>query len=82
MTPQVRLSGLFTWVAELLTRWSEPGKQTASTDETDIELAEADHMVAGLEFGDADQFIDQRLADEDVLPFHLISPLLRTRRTW
>ena len=81
-TRQFGFSGLFIRVAEPLTRWSEPGEQTAAVDETDIHVAEAHDMVAGLEFGDANQFVDQGLAVEDELTFHLISPLPRTRRTW
>ncbi|MHC2443800.1 hypothetical protein ACVI7B_003470, partial [Bradyrhizobium elkanii] len=58
---QFGLSGLFTRFAQPLTRRSEPGEQTAAVDETDVEVAEADDVVTGIEFGDADKFVHQRL---------------------
>ena len=44
---------------------SEPGEPAAAIDQTDIEVAEAHDMVAGFEFGDADELAGQGLADED-----------------
>ena len=66
---QVGLSGLFTRVAEPLTKWSEPGEQPAAVDKTDVQIAEAHDVVAGLAFGNANKFVHQRLTDEDMLAF-------------
>jgi hypothetical protein len=38
-------------------------------------------MIAVLELGQADEFPDNRFADEGECARHLISPLSRTRRT-
>jgi hypothetical protein len=71
MIPDSLWVGLFGRVAEPLTRRSEPGEQTAAIDEADVQVAEAHDMVAGFEFSNAHEFVDQRLADEDklTLPF-------------
>jgi hypothetical protein len=45
---QVGLSGLLARVAEPLTKRSEPGEQTAAVDKTDVQIAEAHDVVAGL----------------------------------
>src|SRR5258705_3392780 len=66
---QFGLSGLFTRIAEPLTTRSEPGEQTAAIDEADVQIAEAHDVIAGLEFGNANELIHQRLADEDELAF-------------
>src|SRR6266851_2276428 len=55
-------------------------------DVSELDLGIAHQPVAALGLGDADRFGpresgDQRLADKDQLPAHLIWPLLRTRRT-
>src|ERR1700744_2511430 len=64
-------NGLFCRVAEPLTRRSEPAEQPTAIDEADVQIAKAHDMVAGLEFSNADEFVDQRLADKDkpALPF-------------
>ncbi len=82
MISEFGFSGLFIRVAEPLTRWSEPGEQTAAVDETDIHVAEAHNMVAGLDCGDAKQSSTRASPMKMNSPFHLISPLPRTRRTW
>ena len=66
---QFGLSGLFTRGAGALTKRSEPGEQAAGVDETDVQVAKAHHVVAGVEFSNAHEFVDQRLADEDKLAF-------------
>src|SRR5260370_4996421 len=68
---QFGLSGLFARVAEPVTKRSEPGEQAAAIDETDVQIAKAHDVVAGLEFSNANKFVHQRLADEDefVFPF-------------
>jgi hypothetical protein len=43
---QFGLSGLFTRGARALTKRSEPGEQAAAVDKTDVQIAEAHHMVA------------------------------------
>ena len=48
---QVGLIGLFTRVVEPLALRSEPGEKPATVDETDIEVAEAHDVVAGLSLG-------------------------------
>jgi hypothetical protein len=63
------LSGLFTGGAGALTKRSDPGEQAAGVDKTDVQIAEAHHVVAGLELGDANELIDQRFTDEDELAF-------------
>ena len=70
---QFGLSGLFTRFVEPLTRRSEPGEQTTTVDEADIQLAEAYDVVATLQLGNADELIHQGFADEDKLavPFDL-----------
>ena len=40
--------GLFARFAEPLTRRSEPAEPTAAIDQTDVQVAEANDMVAGL----------------------------------
>jgi hypothetical protein len=50
---QVGLGGLFARVAEPLAKRSEPGEQTAAVDETDVQIAEAHDVVAGLVSGEA-----------------------------
>ncbi|WP_018270745.1 hypothetical protein [Bradyrhizobium elkanii] len=42
-----------------------------AVDETDVEVAEADDVVTGIEFGDADKFVHQRLTDKDELAFSI-----------
>src|SRR4051812_26900594 len=66
---QFGLSGLFTRGAGALTKRSEPGEQTAVVDKTDVQVAKAHHVVAGLKLGDANELVDQRLTDEDELAF-------------
>ena len=59
--------------AEPRTGRSETAEQAAAIDDPEVASAEADDVVAGLEFGEPDQFAGQRLADEDELaaPFDL-----------
>ena len=64
-----QFSGWFARFAEPLTRRSEPGEPTAVIDKTDVQVAEANDMVAGLQFGNSDELADKRLADEDELIF-------------
>ena len=45
--------------AEPVTRPSEPAEPTTNIDQTDIELAEAYDVIAGLELGDADELTYQ-----------------------
>jgi len=66
---QFGLSGLFTWVAEPLTKRSEPGEQAAAIDEADVHVAKTDNVVTGLAFGNAHKLVDQSFADEDKLAF-------------
>src|ERR1700736_2677387 len=47
----------------------EAAKSAAAIDQADVAIAEAHHMIAGFEFGDANQFADQRLGDEYALAF-------------
>ena len=70
---QFGLSGLFTRVVEPLTLRSEPGEQPAAVNETDVQAAEARDVVAGLALGDANEFINKCLSDEDepAFPFDL-----------
>ena len=66
---QFGLSGLFTRGAGALTKRSEPGEQAAVVDKADVQVAEANYMVAGLELGDANELIDQRFTNEDEFAF-------------
>ena len=66
---QFGLSGLFTRGAGALTKRSEPGEQAAVVDKADVQIAEAHDMVAGLKLCNTNEFIDQRLTDEDELAF-------------
>src|ERR1700722_19716042 len=68
---QFGLSGLFTRFAEPFTSRSEPGEQAAAIDETDVQVAKAHDVVAGLQFSDANKFLHQRLTDEDEFAFPL-----------
>jgi hypothetical protein len=42
-------------------------ERAAAAENSEVMAAKADDMIAGLEFGQADQFADQRFADEGVL---------------
>jgi hypothetical protein len=66
---QFGLSGLFGRFDGALAKRSEPGEQPAAVDKTDVQIAEAHDVVAGLALGNANEFIDQRLADKDELAF-------------
>src|SRR5690348_7157119 len=59
--------GRFRRFAEPSARRSEPAEPALAVDEADIEVAEAHDMVAGFELGDADEFADQGLAEEEAL---------------
>src|SRR5580704_10746864 len=45
----------------------EAAEPAAAIDQADVAVAEAHHMIAGFELGDANRFADQRLADEDAI---------------
>jgi hypothetical protein len=66
---QVWGCGGFGRFAKPRTGRSEAAKPAAAIDETDVDVAEADDVVAGLKLGDADEFAGQRLADEDEFAF-------------
>src|SRR5258708_4958541 len=68
---QFRVWGRFSRFAEPITKWSEPAEPAPAIDEADIEMAEPNHVVPGFEVGDADEFSDQGLADEDKLALPL-----------
>src|ERR1700722_824331 len=55
--------------AQAETGRGEAAKSAAAIDQADVAIAEAHHMIAGFEFGDANQFADQRLGDEYALAF-------------
>src|SRR5882672_4980173 len=55
--------------AQAETGRGEAAKSAAAVDQTDVAVAEAYHMIAGFEFGDANQLADQRLGDENALAF-------------
>src|SRR5947207_12632149 len=42
----------------------EAAEPAMAINQADIAVAKAHHMIAGFEFGDANQFADQRLGDE------------------
>ena len=69
-------------VAQPVSGRSEAAELAEAIDPADVIVAELRDLVAGFEFGDADQFADQRLADEDRSPCYMILPELRTSRTW
>jgi hypothetical protein len=79
---QFGLSGVFTRFAEPLATRSEPGEQTAAIDQTDVHLAKAHDVVAGLEFCNADKFVHQRLADGNELAFPFDFAVAADARTW
>src|SRR5436190_1096060 len=53
--------------AERITTRSEPAEPATCIDQADVQIAEPHYMVAGFEFGDADELAHQRFADEDPL---------------
>ena len=68
-TRQIECGGGLGRFAELSTRRSETAELATPIDQADVAVAEPHDVVAGLEFGDADEFADQSLADEDALAF-------------
>jgi len=58
---------VFVRFATPLTRRSEPDEPAASVDATDVQVAKAYDMVAGLELGDANKLTDQGFAEEEKL---------------
>jgi hypothetical protein len=68
-TRQFRVCRRFGRFAEPRTGWSEPVEPTTTIDEPHIAMVEAHDMVAGLEFGDAQELASQYLADEEAAAF-------------
>src|SRR5712692_8355822 len=64
LTATVRIDGGF---AQPETGRGEAAEPAAAIDQAAVALAEAHHMIAGFELGDANRFADQRLADEDAI---------------
>src|SRR6516225_3750815 len=61
---QFWVCGAFRRFAEPRTRWSETAERAAAVDDAEVVAAEAHDMSAIIEFGDAHQLADERLADE------------------
>src|SRR3954449_1504781 len=68
-TRQFGVCGRFGRFAEPRTGRSEPGEAATAIDEPHVAVVEAHDMVAGLEFGDAQELASQYFADEETVTF-------------